>query len=365
MKKLTFAGLLLIVSIGISASGQVKPGLTASNHTRSITAGAPTVSAATRARVIARSTSATSNQEIAKLGSQRNSELDPTITSAVPYRSVKATWSNATVDPMPISSRPRTSRTTNTNLATSAAAPVLTNIYRIGVGDVLDVQLLNNPTNKSTLYTVLDGGVIDYPLANGPIAVAGLTSGEVAARLRQQIKIFETPAVVVNVRDYASHSVTVSGLVGAPGVKVLRREAVPLFVVLSQSMPLAEATRATITRPNSFPIKTELADATGSGTLVLPGDVIKVTAGPVEFFFAGGEINAPGQKPYHASLTLTQAILASGGLSNNAGAKVKLSRQNENGRLVTTEYNLRNIQSGKAADPVLQKGDSLQVDSRR
>ena len=107
----------------------------------------------------------------------------------------KAAWSNATVDPTPINSRPRTSRTTNTNLATSAAAPALTNIYRIGVGDVLDVQLLNNPTNKSTLYTVLDDGMIDYPLANGPIIVVGLTSGEVAARLRQQIKIFEAPAV--------------------------------------------------------------------------------------------------------------------------------------------------------------------------
>lgn len=364
MKKLTFAGLLLLVSIAMSASGQVKPGLTSSNHTRSITVGAPTVSAATRARVIARGTNAPSNQEIARLDSER-SKLEPTITGPVPYKRAKAAWSNATGDSTPISSRPRTSRTTNTRSVTSAAAPALTNIYRIGIGDVLDVQLLNNPSSKSTLYTVLDGGVIDYPLANGPIAVEGLTSGEAGERLRQQIKIFEAPAVVVSVRDYASHGVTVSGLVGAPGVKVLRREAVPLFVVLSQSLPLAEATQVIITRPNSFPIKTELADPTGSGTLVLPGDMIRVTAGPVEFFFAGGEINAPGQKPYHAGLTLTQAILASGGLSSNAGTRVKLSRQNESGRLVTTEYNLRNIQSGNEADPVLQKGDSLQVDSRR
>ncbi len=85
---------------------------------------------------------------------------------------------------------------------------------------------------------------------------------------------------------------------------------------------------------------------------------------PVEtndFFFIGGEINSPGQKPYHAGLTLTQAILASGGPSSTAGSQVRVSRQGADGRLVSTQYNLRSIQSGKIQDPTLQVGDRIEV----
>jgi len=250
------------------------------------------------------------------------------------------------------------------NHAASIAATALTQLYHVGVGDVLDVQLPDNPGNQSTLFTVLDGGLLDYPLAGDPVPVGGLTTAEVAAHLRERIKVLESPAVVVNVRDYTSHSVTITGFVGAPGLKILRREAVPLYVVLSQAMPVPEATRAMIIRQGRPPVDVDLAESSASSTLVVSGDVIKVSGmppAPTEFFFAGGEINSPGQKPYHSSLTLTQAILASGGRSKNAGTKVRLSRQGADGRLVTSEYNLDNIQSGEIPDPALQKGDRLEI----
>ena len=44
-----------------------------------------------------------------------------------------------------------------------------------------------------------------------------------------------------------------------------------------------------------------------------------------------------------------------------AGAKVKVLRQGADGLLVTEEYNLRKILNGKLADPVLQKGDRIEV----
>src|SRR5829696_8863879 len=54
--------------------------------------------------------------------------------------------------------------------------PLLTEIYRVGVGDVLDIRLINSPTNRSTLFTVMPGGVIDLPIAGGAITVDGLTT---------------------------------------------------------------------------------------------------------------------------------------------------------------------------------------------
>ena len=237
-----------------------------------------------------------------------------------------------------------------------------TQVYRVGVRDVLDIQLTSNPSIDSTLFTVLDGGVLDYPFAGDPIAVAGLTTSEIAALLQQRIKIFDNPTVAVNVRDYASHAVIVTGFVAAPGKKTLRREAVPLYTILAEAQLLPEAARATITRQGRAPFLVEFKDANPSSTLIMAGDAIKVSTAPVtEFFFIGGEINSPGQKPYHAGLTLTQAILASGGTNPTAGSKVKVSRQGADGKLTTEEFNLPNIQTGKLADPVLQKGDRIEV----
>ncbi len=237
-----------------------------------------------------------------------------------------------------------------------------TQMYRVGVRDVLDIQLTSNPNIDSTLFTVLDGGVLDYPFAGDPIVVAGLTTSQIAALLQQRIKIFDNPTVAVNVRDYASHAVIVTGFVAAPGKKTLRREAVPLYTILAEAQLLPEAARATIIRQGRAPFVVELKDANPSSTLIMAGDAIKVSTAPAtEFFFIGGEINAPGQKPYHAGLTLTQAILASGGTNPTAGSKVKVSRQGADGKLTTEEFNLPNIQTGKLADPILQKGDRIEV----
>lgn len=358
MKNLALAAIILIGSLAVSASGQAKAGVQANSG--SLVVGAPLVSTATRARVFGRSENVSGSSVAA---SQPAAKSDFIKSSAAPRRPASE-WGNATINTPPETSRPRTAAKTISSPKPVVAASSLTQVYRVGVGDVLNVQLINSPTNKSTLFTVLEGGMLDYPLAGNPVPVAGLTPAEIAARLRQQIRIFDNPAVVVNVRDYASHSVTVSGLVAAPGMKVLQREAVPLYVVMSQAAPLPEAGRATVVRSGRPPIEVNLREAGSSSLLVVSGDVIRVSSQPAvssKFFFAGGTVKAPGQKPFHSGLTLTQAILASGGLSQEAGAKVLLSRQGSDGRLVALEYNLRQIENGKIPDPVLQEGDRLQV----
>lgn len=255
--------------------------------------------------------------------------------------------------------------TTGSASTTVAATPlVLTNIYRVGVGDVLDIRLLNANTSESTLFTILEGGLLEYPLAGDPLPVSGLTVDEIGARLQSRIKIYDKPQVVVSVRDYTSHNVIVTGLVQEPGTKVLRREAIPLYVLLAQAQPRPEAGRATIMRSGSQGITVDLNDTTATAQLVYPGDVITLTAAPApapQYYFIGGQIVSPGQKDFHPGLTLTQAILACGGVGRFAGSKVKVSRQGPDGRLVTTEYNLKMIESGKIPDPLLQPGDRVEI----
>jgi protein involved in polysaccharide export with SLBB domain len=170
--------------------------------------------------------------------------------------------------------------------------------------------------------------------------------------------------VNVTVRDYASHAVTVTGFVAAPGRKILRREAVPLYAMLAESLVLPEAGRATISRQGRAPLELDLNDAIHAATLVIAGDVIRVTGAaprPSEFFFIGGAIGSPGQKAFHAGLTLTQALLASGGVTVKGEARIRISRLGPNGRLVNSDHNLKKIQAGKVADPVLEKGDRIEV----
>ncbi|HYJ45935.1 MAG TPA: polysaccharide biosynthesis/export family protein [Pyrinomonadaceae bacterium] len=247
---------------------------------------------------------------------------------------------------------------------TAPAPPPLTNIYKVGVGDVLDIRLLNATTRESTLFSVMAGGLLEYPLAGEPVQAAGLTTDEIAERLTGKIKVYENPKLIVSVREYTSHTVIISGLVNDPGAKVLRREAMPLYVVLAEAQPRPEAGSATIMRPGGQNLTINLSDSKAMTTLVLPGDVITLTAPPPaqpQFFYIGGQVNSPGQKDFHAGLTLTQAVLASGGTTRFAGSKIKISRQGADGRLVTTEYNLKQIESGKVPDPQLQPGDRLDV----
>jgi protein involved in polysaccharide export with SLBB domain len=258
----------------------------------------------------------------------------------------------------------KTARPANPAPLTPAVSP--TDIYRIGIGDVLDIRLLNGQDpRQNTLYSVVAGGVLDYPLLRDPLTVAGMTSDELAAQLVAEFRhrgLYERPQVRVSVREYASHAVLVSGLVNDPGTKILRREAIPLYVVVAESQPKPEAGRAVIfSRSTGQSVTLDLNDAAALNTLVQSGDVVTLTVRPPEFFYVGGEISSPGQKDFHSGLTLTQALLASGGVTKTAGERVKVSRQGPDGRLVSTEYNLREIEGGVVPDPALRPGDRVEV----
>jgi protein involved in polysaccharide export with SLBB domain len=259
-----------------------------------------------------------------------------------------------------------------TNNTPAGASPVTpSSVYRPGVGDILDIRLVNGMSKDLTLYTVLSNGTIDYPLAGEPVAVAGLTTDEIGARLSGALKrrgIFERAQFQISVRDYVSHTVLVSGLVEQPGQKVLRREAVPLYVVLAESFPRADAGRAVVTSRATGRTRTfDLADSNSLNELVSHGDVITLQPRPQEFYYVGGQVGAPGQRDYHAGITLTQALLAAGGVSRNGGKRtvVTVSRQGADGRLTATDYVLQEIEEGRAPDPRIQPGDRIEIGRKR
>src|SRR6266496_285132 len=137
MRKPILAPFAVIAVLAVSVSAQVK-GINANNQVASIAASvAPD---ATGARV-----------------TERTNALEDTPTNVSSETPV--TLRSGTVPPAS---------------ATTAAYPsiitaTMTQSYRVGVGDVLDIQLPASPTTESTLFTVLPGGLLDYPLVGNPV----------------------------------------------------------------------------------------------------------------------------------------------------------------------------------------------------
>jgi protein involved in polysaccharide export with SLBB domain len=245
-----------------------------------------------------------------------------------------------------------------------------TEVYKIGIGDVLFISLQNAPAKESNFFTVLNNGTIDYPLAGEMITVTGLTAEEIEDLLKEKIKLYENPQVSVKLREYSSHSITVLGLVEKAGVKYLQREAIPLYIVRAEAIVQSKAGGVTIKRASSQTEKFDLKDSKYEEVLVFPGDIVEFTADGANastsvdtprFYYIGGAIMAAGQKDFYQGITLTQAILASGGLRKTDAKKVIIRRKNEQGLLVPTEYNLKEIKNGKIPDPVLQAGDTVEI----
>ncbi len=247
-------------------------------------------------------------------------------------------------------------------------ALVPTENYKIGVGDILFINLQNS-SKGSTYFTVLNDGTIDYPLAGEMLSVSGLNTDEVEDLLREKVKLYENPQIAVKVREYSSHKITVLGLVEKSGEKNIQREAVPLFVVRAEAVVQSKANKAVVRRADSSTETIDLRDEKSENILIFPNDIVEFTTDEAksvknsvsQYFYIGGEITSAGQKDFHDGLTLTQAILASGGLKKESVKKVVVRRRNSDGLLVSNEYNLKFIKDGKIPDPDVQAGDTIEI----
>jgi polysaccharide export outer membrane protein len=241
----------------------------------------------------------------------------------------------------------------------------LTKVYRVGPGDVLDVRLTEGTSAQSTLFTVTSAGLLEHPDLSAPLPGAGLTVEELCARIEDDLKrqsSSKNPNVSVGIHEYVSHTILVSGLVKEPGTKILRREAIPLYVVVADAQPLPEAGQVSVLRNESNESYViDLLAQSEMNLLVRPGDVITLQPNPTGFFYVGGEVKAPGEKTFRRGLTLTQAIIAAGGLSKKA-KEARLARDNGKGFLVVNRYKLKDIDSGKVPDPVIQPGDRITLE---
>jgi protein involved in polysaccharide export with SLBB domain len=246
----------------------------------------------------------------------------------------------------------------------SANEMSLTKVYRVGPSDVLDISFDGAQSRAPTQFTVSTSGFLDHPVLAEPLLVRGLTVEEISAQLESAAKrsgAIGTGRFSVAVRDYVSHAILVSGLVKDPGTKILRREAIPLSVVLADAQLLPEAGRVMIVRSESNETFTvDLVETPDANLPVRPGDVLTVKVNPPQFFYVAGSVKEPGEKTYRRGLTLTQAIIIAGGLTGKS-SEVRLARDDGKGFLLVNRYKLQDIEAGKLKDPLIEPGDRITI----
>jgi polysaccharide export outer membrane protein len=249
-----------------------------------------------------------------------------------------------------------------------AAAPVVQPSYQIGAQDELKITVFDAEELTGS-YRVDGDGFISFPLL-GRIAVGGATLGETQEKLRMMLSkdYIKNPQIRVDVAEYKSQSIIVSGEVRAPaeirvtGVMTLLRalaQAGSPMSSASSELTIARQKKGASGAPspeNGEVIRINWRDLqTGkvNDVTLQDGDVIFVPK--AQTFFIEGYVRNGGTFVLEPGLSVEQAIALAGGLTERGTNRGIKATRTLNGK--TSEVEL------KLSDTV-QAGDVIHIKQR-
>ncbi len=255
--------------------------------------------------------------------------------------------------------------------------------YRVGPGDVLEVEVYDDP-DLSGLVTVQHGGEISFPLL-GEVQVNGLSAKEVRETLTRLLAkdYLVDPQVAVRVKEHRSQWITLVGEVQRPGKYFLQGSKTLLellteaggftpqasgeVMISRQSGPEGSASGGNgenepvriFLSPDQPPLKQKAALSLQLGN----GDI--VTATSTQFFYVSGEVKSPGSYPITPGLTVLKAVSVAGGLTKfGSKGKVEILRKVKQGDNRRIKVDLDDIEGGKKPDVPLEAEDIIKVGKR-
>lgn len=264
--------------------------------------------------------------------------------------------------------------------------------YRIGAGDVVEVQVWREP-DLSGRYTIDASGALPHVLV-GSVPAAGATLSELRERIVARLErgYLREARVGVSLVESARRKASVLGAVATPGLYPLRdgmrvlellfaaggvTEQVGSRALLKRFGPHGEGETPSAGRRPQVMIRIDLDALLRRGDFsqnvrVTAGDVLVVEGAPevgapppepVGRVRVVGEVKRPGAYPLDEAGTALDAVLAAGGLTEYAsGNRAKLVREGE-GRRREAALRLGDVLHGdpEAENPVLRDGDLIVV----
>ncbi len=234
---------------------------------------------------------------------------------------------------------------------------------RIGPGDLLSVEVFDVPELKQEIR-VSDRGDADLALL-GSMHLSGLTPEEAADRIVTELRrrqLVVAPQVTLQIREYATQGVAVSGEVRKPGVyPVLGPRS--LVQILSEAGGLTEiASSVLVIQHRGGEQHTVGAKDLAAADLFLePGDTVLVPRAGIAYLV--GDVGRSGGYVMNdnGQLSIAQLVAVGGGLLPTAKAShARLVRKTASGR-DEIEIDVKKILKGRAPDLALQPDDILFV----
>jgi polysaccharide biosynthesis/export protein len=267
---------------------------------------------------------------------------------------------------------------TEINNALTAAAllsPTGSPDYRLGPEDLLQITLFNIPqgeagvTPRQTEMRVSQEGKLSLPLL-GEVEVAGLTTSGLEQLLRGRYdQYLHKPQVGVQVKEYRSQVVTVTGAVRNPVVSQLTSPKT-LIDMLAVAGGINERAGGQVHLYRQGPEGRQsyvidlLALAKNPTVVNMPvqaGDIINVQQAGT--FFVDGAIRNPGSYSLSSPYTLMQALSVAGGVNRELAdyGGVMIYRQRNGAEAQMIPVDLSAIWDGKANDPAIESDDVIVV----
>jgi polysaccharide export outer membrane protein len=234
--------------------------------------------------------------------------------------------------------------------------------YQIGAQDELRITVFD-ADGLTGVYRVDDDGFITFPLL-GRVPVEGTTQGAVQEKIRTLLMngYIRNPQVRVEVQEYKSQSVFVSGEVRAPAeirmtggmtlLKALAQAGSPMssasseLTIARQRKPAAGAPSGT--EPATDVIRVnwrDLQTGKASDVALQDGDVIFVPK--AQTFFIQGYVRNGGSYVLEPGTTVEQAIAIAGGLTERGTNRGIKATRIVNGKSVEVSLNLSDrVQAG-------------------
>ena len=261
---------------------------------------------------------------------------------------------------------------------TPAVAAAATNdpTYRLFVGDMLRIEVYDNPDLFRWLR-VPAGGVVTYPLIGDLKGLVGRTIEDLSADIQRRLEAdyLHRAAVTITVTDYGPREAYVMGSVAVPGPVALppTRKLTALQAIGAARGYVEDADRAAthVLRDDPLHPGRKLIVQTGGGeganlddAVLQPGDIVVIPRQGRVYIL--GQVVKPGalSMPGQEALTISRAISLAGGFERFARQnEVQLIRKGGKPTII----DLRAVLAGAkdSEDSILQPGDTVFVPESR
>ena len=220
-------------------------------------------------------------------------------------------------------------------VATGASEGEAVANYTVGSQDVLAIQIIGGDDPQVRVTVTAEGRILMPYL--GKVAVGGKTTSEIEALLRERLAdgYYVNPRVAVSVQDYRSKKVLVIGQAANPGeIPVVKT--ITLIELVTKVGGAGEGSdkRVTVIRGRqdtrerrTFELDMIMAGGEDSAFVLRPGDIVLFPRVDEASVYVTGEVKKAGIFPLTPGMTVQQAIVTAGGLTELASErKIYISR---------------------------------------